>query len=169
MPPVVDSHQHFWDISLRSYHFMPEGDSVLKQNRYPSDLKPLMDEVGVDLCVTVQAHASVEETRWLLKLAAENDFVAGVVGWVDLQDPNVGRTLDELRDDVHFKGVRHIWHDEPDEGWIVRPDVIRGLKELAARGIPYDFLPRPPHLPFIPQVIDKVPELSGVVDHIGKP
>ncbi len=171
---VVDSHHHFWDLSKLDYPWMddigmPPGDNVLRQNRLPSDLKPLIDGVGVQQTVIVQAHSSLEEARWLLKLAAENEFVAGVVAWVDLSDPGVGATLDELRWNPYFKGVRHIWHDEPDDAWIMRPDVLRGLRELAARDIPFDLLPRPRHLQYIPRVLEAVPGLRTVVDHIAKP
>lgn len=169
MPSVVDSHHHFWDLSELDYPWMPPGDSVLKKNHLPADLKPLIDEVGVERTVIVQAHPSLEEARWLLGLAAEHDFIAGVVAWVDLADPAVGGTLDELQQDPYFKGVRHIWHDEPDPGWIMQAPVINGLKELAQRDIPYDLLPRPQHLTYIPRVLDAVPGLRTVVDHIAKP
>ena len=148
---------------------MPPGDNVLRQNRLPGDLKPLIDGVGVQRTVIVQAHSSIEEAHWLLGLADENDFVAGVVAWVELADPDVGNTLDLLQMDPYFKGVRHIWHDEPDDAWIVRPAVLNGLKELARRDIPFDLLPRPKHLPYIPRVLDAVPDLRTVVDHIAKP
>ena len=171
---VVDSHHHFWDLSKLDYPWMddlgmPPGDSVLRQNRLPSDLKPLIDGVGVERTVIVQAHSSLEEARWLLQLAAENEFIAGVVAWVELTDPDIGATLDELQRDPYFKGVRHIWHDEPDDDWIMRPDVLRGLRELATRDVPYDLLPRPQHLRYIPRVLDAVPGLRTVVDHIAKP
>lgn len=169
VPSVVDSHHHFWDLAELEYEWMPPGDNVLRQNRLPQHLKPLIDEVGVTRTVIVQAHSSMEEARWLLQLAAENDFVAGVVAWVDLADPNVGDSLDQLQQDPYFKGVRHIWHDEPDDGWIMLPGVLNGLKELADRGIRYDLLPRPQHLGYIPRVLDAVPDLRTVVDHIAKP
>ncbi|HVW85883.1 MAG TPA: amidohydrolase family protein, partial [Bryobacteraceae bacterium] len=44
-----------------------------------------------------------------------------------------------------------------------------GLRELARRDIPYDLLLRPPHLPLIPELADRVPGLRMVIDHIAKP
>jgi L-fuconolactonase len=166
---VVDSHHHFWDLKLFDYPWMPKGQSVLCHNYLPSDLAPLLKQAGVDKTVIVQAHQSVEETRWLLKLAHETPFVAGVVGWVDLTDPRVGHTLDELCKDPYFKGVRHIWHDEPHADWLARPAAIHGLKEVARRGLAYDFLVRPKHLKYIPYIMEQVPDLRAVVDHIAKP
>lgn len=166
---VIDSHHHFWDLKQFTYPWMPKGDSVLKQDYGPVDLAPLLKGSGVDRTVIVQAHQSVDETRWLLRVARESPFVAGVVGWVDLTDPKVGLTLDDLQKDEFFKGVRHIWHDEADDGWLARPAAVRGLKEVAARGLAYDFLVRPQHLKYVPQIMDAVPDLRAVIDHIAKP
>lgn len=147
---------------------MPEG-SPLATDYGPADLEPLLKAAGIDYTVIVQAVSSPHEARWLLELADQNDFIAGVVGWVDLTDPEVGHTLDELQRNKHFKGVRHIWEGEEDPGWIVNSGAINGLKELVRRKLTFDFLAKPPNLPFIPQVMDQVPDLRAVVDHIAKP
>ena len=166
--PVIDSHHHFWEIDRFDYSWMPEG-SPLATDYGPEELKPLMANAGVDYTVTVQAVSSPDEARWLLELAEDNEFIAGVVGWVDLTDPEVGHTLDELQQSKCFVGVRHIWESEEDPGWIVNSGAINGLKELARRDLAFDFLAKPPNLPYIPQVMDQVPDLRAVVDHIAKP
>ncbi|MSQ08183.1 MAG: amidohydrolase [Dehalococcoidia bacterium] len=166
---VIDSHHHFWDLTRFAYPWMPQEDSVLKRTYGPPELAPSLEETGVDKTVIVQAHQSVDETRWLLKVAHESPFVAGVVGWVDLTGPGLGDVLDELQRDVSFKGVRHIWHDEAADDWLARPAAVRGLKEVARRGLAYDFLVRPQHLKYVPQIIDAVPDLRAVIDHIAKP
>jgi len=147
---------------------MPEG-SPLATDYGPTDLAPLIKESGIDYTVVVQAVSSPDEARWLLELADQNDFIAGIVGWVDLTDPEVGYTLDELQRSKYFKGVRHIWEGEDDPGWLINSGAINGLKELVRRDLTFDFLAKPPNLPFIPQVMDQVPDLRAVVDHIAKP
>ena len=147
---------------------MPEG-SPLAVDYGPAELEPLIKQAGVDYTVIVQAVSSPDEARWLLELADENEFIAGIVGWVDLTDPEVGYTLDELQRSKYFKGVRHIWEGEDDPGWIVNSGAINGLKELVRRNLTFDFLAKPPNLPYIPQVMDQVPDLRAVVDHIAKP
>jgi L-fuconolactonase len=166
--PVVDSHHHFWQIDRFDYSWMPEG-SPLATDYGPTDLAPLIKESGIDYTVVVQAVSSPDEARWLLELADQNDFIAGIVGWVDLTDPEVGYTLDELQRSKYFKGVRHIWEGEDDPGWLVNSGAINGLQELVRRDLTFDFLAKPPNLPFIPQVMDQVPDLRAVVDHIAKP
>jgi L-fuconolactonase len=166
--PVVDSHHHFWEIDRFDYSWMPE-DSPLAVDYGPSDLEPLIKKAGVDYTVIVQAVSSPDEARWLLELADRHEFIAGVVGWVDLTDLRVGDTLEELQQSSLFKGVRHIWESEDDPGWIVNSGAIEGLKELVRRDLTFDFLAKPPNLPFIPKVMDQVPDLRAVVDHIAKP
>ncbi len=166
--PIVDSHQHFWEIDRFDYSWMPE-DSPLATDYGPDDLEQLLKASSVDHTVIIQAVSSADEARWLLRLADKHDFIAGVVGWVDLTDPKVGNTLDELQESTYFKGVRHIWEGEKDPGWIVNSGAINGLKELARRNLTFDFLAKPVNLPFIPVVMDLVPDLRAVVDHIAKP
>ena len=166
--PVIDSHHHFWEIDRFDYSWMPDG-SPLATDYGPGDLDLLREKAGVDYTVIIQAVSSPDEARWLLKLAEEHEFIAGVVGWVDLTDPEVGHTLDELQRSKYFVGVRHIWESEEDPGWIANSGAINGLKELVRHDLPFDFLARPPNLPYIPQVMDQVPDLRAVVDHIAKP
>jgi L-fuconolactonase len=165
----IDSHQHYWDVARLDYSWMPPGPSVLRRNYLPEDLEPVLADHRFDGTVLVQANVVMEETWWLLDLAARHESVRGVVAWVDLTDPALGHTLDQCRRHPKFKGVRHIVHDEPDLRWLLRGDVVRGLNELARRGIPYDLLLRPPHLPLIPELANRVPGLSMVIDHIAKP
>ena len=165
----IDAHQHFWDIALRNYSWMPPDPSPLRRNFLPGDLRPILETHRFDGSVAVQAHQSLEETRWLLNLASENPFIKGVAGWVDLTDPQVGRMLDELQGDPKLKGIRHLVHDEPDPRWLLRPDVMRGLAELERRRLPYDLLLRPIHLALVPLLAGKFPNLPMVIDHIAKP
>ena len=167
--PTVDSHQHFWDIDRLEYPWMPEGDNVLRRSYLPEDLAPHLERAGISKTVVVQAQMTMDEADLLFDLAASADSIAGVVAWVDLTDENVGATLDRMQEMPKFVGVRHQVHDEPDERWLLRDDVVRGLRELAQRELAYDLLLRPPHLKHIPELADRVPDLRMVVDHIAKP
>jgi len=166
---VIDAHQHFWDPGHLTYPWM-HGEAVAPLCRpfLPRDLDPILRDVGVDRTVVVQAQSSLDETRWLLDLADANAFIAGVVGWVDLTSSDLSGVLDDLEKHPKFKGVRHQAEDEPD-GWLIRPDVLEGLRELARRGIPYDLLVKPGHLSSVLVIADRIPDLRMVVDHIAKP
>lgn len=169
MPVRIDSHQHFWDLAKFPYPWMPPSPNVLRRNYLPADLKPVLDANRFDGCVTVQATMHPGEATWMLELADANPFIKGVVGWVDLTGADLPKTLDGLQRHPKFRGVRHPVHDEPDANWLLRADVVQGLKELERRDIPYDLLLKPPHLPVVPKLVERVPELRMVVDHIAKP
>lgn len=171
--PVVDSHHHFWTPGRYDYYWMsgPELEPIRQPFR-PADLQPLLTASGVDYTVLVQTVPSVEETREFLEIAQDAPFVAGVVGWVDLTDPGVDATLSELRagrGGEYLVGIRHMVHDEPDAGWLPRPDVQRGLQAVAHAGLAYDLLLRPRELPAALEVVKARPHLRFVIDHLAKP
>ncbi|MBC8167695.1 MAG: amidohydrolase, partial [Bryobacteraceae bacterium] len=80
----IDSHQHFWDLSRFGYGWMPQEPTPLRRNFLPSDLAPILGRNRFNGSVVVQATTDAGEAAWLLELAAENDFILGVVAWVDL-------------------------------------------------------------------------------------
>ncbi|MBI4323816.1 MAG: amidohydrolase family protein, partial [Chloroflexi bacterium] len=165
----VDSHQHFWTLGQYPHAWITESLKAIWRDFTPQDLKPLLDRHRFDACVLVQTFSSLAETKFFLCLAHQHPWIAGVVGWVDLTDPRVGDTLDELRLDPKLAGIRHVVHDEPDVNWLRRADVQRGLGELARRTLPYDLLIRPSHLAASLELARRFPDLPLVVDHIAKP
>jgi len=165
----IDAHQHFWEIGRLTYPWMPSEPSVLRQDFLPDRLAPILARNRFDGTVVVQAHHSLDETRWLLDLAEQTEFIRAVVAWVDLTDPQLGKVLDELQRRPKFKGARHQAHDEPDDHWLLRSDVLAGLSELARRSLPYDLLFYPRHLRLVPLIAERVPGLRMVIDHIAKP
>jgi len=166
----IDAHQHYWDVHRFHYFWMNEKTpAILKQNFLPADLRPTYEMSRIDGSVLVQASHTMEETWWSLELAESEPSILGVVAWVDLTDPGLGDTLDRAQAFEYFKGVRHLVQDEPDDQWILRQAVLAGLEELARRQIPFDLCIHPRHLPLIPRVAERVPELRMVVDHLAKP
>ena len=81
---IIDAHQHFWQVGRFDYPWMTSDLGILYRDYLPSQLEPVLRENGVSQTVLVQASNSVAESRWLLELADANEFIAGVVGWVDL-------------------------------------------------------------------------------------
>lgn len=165
----VDSHQHFWDIKLFNYEWMSPNDRILYRNYLPENIEPILQGTGIEKIVAVQAHQSLDETRWLLQLSDKFDFIAGVVGWVDLQSENVEAQLKEFSKHPNFKGVRHIVQNEPNDEWILQPQVLQSINQLAEFNLTYDILIFPKHLKYIPKLIERCPNVSFVVDHLAKP
>lgn len=119
--------------------------------------------------VFVQTQHNLAETRWVLDLARRHDFIAGVVGWVDLASPQCEEQLLALKADPKFVGVRHITQDEPDDEFIIRPEILRGLQVLQKHGVPFDLLFYVKHLRHAATVARHLPDLPLVLDHLAKP
>ena len=166
---MIDSHQHFWQVGRFEYPWMTSDLGVLYRDYLPDELAPILSRNGVEKTVLVQASNSVAESRWLLNLAEENRFIAGVVGWVDLMSVEIDAQLDELTAHSKFKGVRHLVESEPDDDWIAQPAVLSGLRRLSTYGLSYDLLVHTRHLKYVPQVAESCPELALVIDHVAKP
>lgn len=169
----VDAHHHVWDLTVREQSWMagPELDPI-RRNFAISDLAPLAAAADVEATVLVQTVGLVEETVEFLEVAASNDLVAGVVGWVDLRADDVSDALAGLLarpDGSYLKAIRHQVHDEPDVDWLLRPDVQRGLAAVADAGLAYDLLTKTPHLPGAIRTARELPQLRFVLDHISKP
>jgi L-fuconolactonase len=168
----VDSHQHFWDPSQNDYPWMTDQFLAIRRRFGPDDLRPLLLEQGIDLTVLVQTRSSLQETREFCTLASATDFVGGVVGWVDLTDPDVSKTLKDLKSSPHGRklvGIRHQVHDEPDPNWLLRDDVRCGLKAVRDAGLSYDFLVRHRELPAALEVARDLGDMHFVIDHMAKP
>ena len=166
---IIDSHQHFWRVGRFDYPWMTPEVDLLCRDYLPGMLEPILQRNHVAQTVLMQASNSVAETLWLLELADENSFVAGVVGWVDLQDEGVGRQLDEFAAHAKFKGVRHLVESEPADDWLTQAGVIRGLQELAKRELTYDLLVHTRHLKHAAEAVRHCPDTRFVIDHMAKP
>jgi L-fuconolactonase len=166
---IVDAHQHFWDLETGDYPWLTPELGVLHRTYAPADLAPELAAVGVDRTVLVQAADSMAETESMLALADAHEFIAGVVGWLPLTDPD--RTAEALADrHPKFVGVRHLIHDEPDPDWLLQDTVLASLGLLAEAGLAFDvvsLLPR--HLEHVATIADRHPGLRLVVDHLSKP
>jgi len=129
-------------------------------------------EYEIDAGVVVQAVADVDETRELLLLAADTPHIAGVIGWVDLTAADVADHLTALREGPGGEtlvGVRHQVEDEPDPAWLLRGDVLRGLRAIGEAGLTYDLLVGPAQFADAVEAVRRRPEVSFVLDHLGKP
>lgn len=165
----VDAHQHFWHYTLQEYGWINQDMAILQKDHLPADLAPVLESVGIEATVAVQARQTLEETQWLLELADQSPFIKGVVGWVDLRSPVLRQQLERFSLHPKFRGVRHVVQDEPDDQFVLREDFIRGLEMLAEYNLTYDILIFPRHLPVACELVGKFPDQPFVLDHIAKP
>ncbi|HKB13714.1 MAG TPA: amidohydrolase family protein [Vicinamibacterales bacterium] len=167
----IDAHQHFWHYDAAEYGWLDESMRALRRDFLPPDLAREMTAAGWDASVAVQARQTLEETRWLLALADAHPSIAGVVGWIDLQ-----AGADAVRAQVAsfaahpaLVGIRHITQAEPDDRFLVRPQVLEGLAVLQEFGLPFDLLIYRRQLRGAAECVAKLPGQRFVLDHLAKP
>jgi L-fuconolactonase len=170
---VIDAHQHVWDLSVRDQDWITgEAMAPIRRSFTVDDLRPAALAAGVTATVLVQTVTLAAETPEMLALAAADTLIAGVVGWTDLTSSAVADELARLatgpRGD-YLVGIRHQVQSEPDPDWLRRPDVIRGLRAVAAAGLCYDLVVLPHQIPAASFAAMSVPGLTLVLDHAGKP
>ncbi len=170
---VIDAHHHVWDLAVRDQPWISgPAMAVIRRSFTPDDLRPHAAAAGVDATVLVQTVDVAAETPEMLALAARDPLLAGVVGWTDLTGPAVADALGGLAAGPgggRLVSIRHQVQSEPDPDWLRRPDVIRGLRAVAAAGLCYDLVVRPHQLPAAVHAAAAVPGLTFVLDHAGKP
>ena len=168
---IVDSHQHFWDPEQVYYAWLLPAYGPIYRTFEPAELEPQLRDAGVERTVLVHSADNFEDTAAMLAQAAAHDWIGAVVGWVPLYAHKLAeRKLDELEANPWFKGVRHLNHEEADPDWLVRPEVIDGLKILEERGLTFDVIAvHPLHLKHVPTLAEACPNLKMVIDHMAKP
>ncbi len=165
----IDAHQHFWKLKEFNYPWLTSELTTLYRDFEPADLKPSLDENSVSGTIVVQATHSRAEAEWFLRLANENSFIKGVVGWVDLAAYDLDEQLEMLAAKGPLCGIRHQVHDEADPRWLLQGKILRGLRLVAHKELVYDLLLRPPHLKILPELFEAVPNMRWVIDHLAKP
>ena len=166
---IIDAHQHFWNYHPVKDAWITDEMKVIQEDFLPHHLLPVLEQNDVDGCVAVQADQSEAETAFLLELAAQHDFIKGVVGWIDLCADNLPDRLLHYNQYSKLKGFRHIVQAEPDPAFLLREDFCRGVRALAKYYFTYDILVYPAQLPAVAAFVKKFPYQHLVIDHMAKP
>ena len=167
---VVDAHIHFWQLSKGWYTALDPSMTILLKDHLPADLEPWLKAAGVDKIVVVEAAENVEETHFVLGLAQKYPFIAGVVGWIDLKSPNVAALLGSLKSNPLYKGVRPCHDDNKTIQWMKDPANDAGFRALIDLNLSFDALVQDyRELACVISVAERFPQLSIILDHLGKP
>ena len=166
---MIDAHVHVWDLAAREQGWIPPG-SPIRRTFTLADLRSALAGTAVEQVVLVQVINDADETADFLRLAAQDDVVAGVVGWADVASPQFAQVLAALTATGRLVGVRHQALTEADPaGWLSSRAVRRGLADLERAGLPFDLIVRPEHFSAVAAVARAHPSLWLVLDHLGKP
>lgn len=166
---TIDSHQHFWIYEAEKHAWIDDTMKVIRQNFLPEDLKLVYQNNGIDGCVAIQADQTLTETDFLLDLAEKNDFIKGVVGWVDFRASNIDEVLNQYSKFPKLKGFRHVIQGEADHNFMLRPDFLNGIAALEKYNFTYDILVFPHQLGATLELARRFPAQKFIIDHIAKP
>jgi L-fuconolactonase len=169
MTTRIDSHHHLWRFDPREYGWIGEEELPLRRDFGLPELEAATASAGIGGTIAVQARQSLEETRWLLSLAAEGGPIRGVTGWLPLASPAIGDLLAEFSGNRLLKGLRHVVQDEPDDAFILGRDFNRGVSLLRDRGLVYEILVYQRQLQAVERFLGLHPDQPLVLDHLGKP
>jgi L-fuconolactonase len=166
---IIDAHQHFWRYSAQRHAWITDAMALLKRDFLPDDLDFELEQNCVGGSIAVQAETSLKETEFLLDLAQSSKKTLGVVGWIDLTSTTIEEQLQFYKDRPKLCGFRHVVQDEPDDRYLLRKDVVRGIRAIGAAGFTYDLLLYTRQLSAAIELVALCPEQRFVVDHAAKP
>ncbi len=168
MSEIIDAHVHYWSVARGDYAWMTP-DLPICRDFLPADGKPLFDAAGIDGIVLVQAADTEAETRFMLSLAETDKRVRGVVGWIDMEAADAPNRLAALAENRLLRGIRPMWQDIPEPDWFLRPQQNAAYRAVIELGLVFDALARVWHMPLLPRLVERHPDLPLVIDHAAKP
>lgn len=166
---IIDTHCHLWQLELARQRWIKPEMTPLYRTFEPADLAAACAEVGVVACVLIEAGRTEQENRVMGQMAGTSPLIAGFVPFIDLESSVLARSLDQWMEDPKFRGVRMGFEGHPDPDILKRPSIMDGLKQVAERELVFEFLVLMEHLPDILKICDQIPDLRGVIEHLGKP
>jgi L-fuconolactonase len=167
----VDAHLHLWNLETGGYRWLGPQHGPLHRSFTADEARHELASSGLDRAILVQADDTLEDTRAMLAAAHTSDWIVGVVGWIRLDTPGEAKQqLESWLGEPGFCGVRHLVHDDPRNDFLALPAVRDSLRSVAAAGIPFDIPDAwPRHLSAAADLAEAIPELTIVIDHLGKP
>lgn len=165
---IVDAHHHFWRIGTGRFGWIDDSLPELRRDYLPEHLRHYLRAAGIDRTILVQASETLDDNAFLLEMAAE-EFVGGVVAWVDLTAPDAAARIEALAAHPVVRGIRPVLQGIADTEWVLRADVLSALATLPALGLRFDALVQPRHLGTILALTERLPDLRVVIDHGAKP
>ena len=180
---MIDAHLHLWELApaagqpgspdapRRPYSWLGPQHGALFRSYGEAEAHEALVDAGVTGAVLVQADDTLADTESMLAAAGRNDWVLAVVGWIPLEQPELAEAeLERLGQNPKFRGVRHLVHDDPRDNFLELPAVRESLRRLASKGLTLDIPDAyPRHLQRAVTLARDLPELTVILDHLGKP
>jgi L-fuconolactonase len=171
--PIIDSHLHLWDPARFRMRWV-EGNPTLEQPYDPGEYREhtagLDIEAMVYLQVDVDPAYALLEAQWVVERAAEDPRIRAMVPYAPLEDGDQVRSfLDAMvATSPLIKGIRRLLQGEADPEFCLQPRFVRGVQLLADYDLSFDLCIRHEQFPSIIKLVEQCPQVSFVLDHIGK-
>ncbi|MBB5396321.1 amidohydrolase [Mucilaginibacter sp. AK015] len=165
----IDSHQHFWTFDAERHAWIDDSMQAIQKDFLPGQLQPILQQNGIEGCITVQVEQTEAENDLMLSLAENNSFIKGIVGWIEMAADRVEERLQYYSTVKLIKGFRHILQGEADDKFMLNPNFMRGIGLLNKYNFSYDILIKPNQLPYALQFASTFPDQRFVIDHLAKP
>jgi L-fuconolactonase len=179
--PVVDAHVHHWDPANLDWYFFldPDLDGVFPDFGDYTRMKRLFDrevyrteasvinlEAYVHVTTVADPRAYIKETAGLSELADRTGDPAAIIATVDPGQAldKIAADLDEQTSYSRLRGIRVL--ETLDYG---SPKTQQFLHLLAERDLIFELLIDPAQMVDVARGLARVPSLSAVVEHAGRP
>ncbi len=169
MADRIDAHVHFWRLARGDYTWIQPHQAALNRDFGAEDIRPHLEAAGIDRIVLVQAAATVAETEFMLQQADTYDVVAGVVGWIDMESAEAAATLARLAGNAHLKGIRPMIQDIEQTDWMLGAALTPAYRAVAELDLVFECLVKPPHLPYLHELLARHADMRAVICHGAKP
>jgi L-fuconolactonase len=167
---TIDAHVHLWRLARGDNISIDAAMAPIFRDLEPPDLRPRLDAAGVERIVAVQAAETLAEALYLIGLARQYPWIAGIVAWAEPASPAIEEELAALSFNPIVKGVRPIRDDNRSIAYLLDARLSRGWRALEANGLSLDILVQNwREIPLATAIARQLPELSVILDHCGKP
>jgi L-fuconolactonase len=170
--PIVDTHQHLWDLKKFKLPWLTEG-SPLARSFVMSDYLQATHELNVVKTVYMEVDVAVDqqpaEAEYVIDLCkrADNPMVAAVISGRPASD-GFAKYLEPYKNVAYIKGVRQVLHgDGTPAGYCLDKKFITGVQRLGDLGKSFDLCMRPAELLDAAKLIDACPGTRFILDHCG--
>jgi L-fuconolactonase len=171
--PIVDSHVHLYDVERLSYGWLK---AVPKINRTYglADFDRARGHIEVDKLVfaevAVDPGLHLEEAAMIQGLADVDSRLAGIVAHAPMEKGRVVEAdLDALAQFRNVRGVRRLIETERDTSFAIEPDFLEAVRLMPRYGFTFDICVKHTAMVYAIELVRRCPEVSFVLDHIGKP
>jgi L-fuconolactonase len=172
--PIVDTHVHLYDPAAISFPWMADFPT-LNVRHLSDEFSAAIAPVVVDKLVFVEVDAGpglhLAEAGWVEALAKSDKRIAAIVASMPLeQGAAIEPDIAKFAKMPLARGVRRLIQGHANEpGWCLRPAFVEGVHAVARHGLGFEICIYHPQMDDAIDLVRRCPEVSFVLDHIGKP